>query len=115
MEENERILEIQKVITEHTSATMTNMAEISLSDIPRLAEEIHKLYYPVKNKFITDFEYEFPEKKSYSFDYVDNVTVNADGHRVGSLHTEYITAYDEKHASLIFENLHPDTDYDKPY
>ena len=120
MEDNTRQLEIQKVITEHTSATTTEMAEISLSDIPRLAEEIHKLYFPIKPNFINDFKYEEHDIKTncfktYCFDYVGDMYTNDEGHRVGSLHTEYVRAFDEEHAILIFEKLHPFVSYDKPY
>lgn len=112
-----RKLELQKLITEHTSATTTEVVEMSVSDIPRLAEEIHKLYNPVELKFKGDseYEYELSGKRSYSFDYIGEVHTNAEGHRVGSLHTEYITAYDEDHAIGIFEKRHPNVDYDKPH
>lgn len=54
-------------------------------------------------------------KSTFCFDYIGKVFNNGSGQRVGEGKTEYVEAWDEEHAILLFEKLHPDTPYDKPY
>jgi hypothetical protein len=54
-------------------------------------------------------------KSTFNFDYVGKSYRNNDGYWVGDSCTETIKAWDEEHAILKFEKLHPDTPYDEPY
>ena len=51
-------------------------------------------------------------KRSFAFDYLGKQSVNEEGRRVAECLTEYIDAYDEEHAILLFKQAHPDTAFD---
>ena len=54
-------------------------------------------------------------KRTWCFDYIGEVYTDKNGRRLGVPECEEIEAYDEEHAKLLFEKMHPDKSYDHPY
>lgn len=55
------------------------------------------------------------KKKVFHFDFWTGAEKDADGKLKANLWTQSITAWDEEHATLLFEKMHPGKSYDKPY
>jgi hypothetical protein len=55
------------------------------------------------------------KKKVFQFDYTLKPYRNEQGHLVADMETESIEAWDEEHATLLFEKRHPGKSFDPPY
>lgn len=55
------------------------------------------------------------KKKWFHFDYTLKPHRNEEGHLVAFMETESIEAWDEEHATLLFEKMHPGKSFDPPY
>jgi len=54
-------------------------------------------------------------KQTFDFDYIGTPFINKKGQRVAMHNTATIEAWDEEHATLLFKQMHPDTQFDPPY
>lgn len=82
----------------------------------RMKVEMYKRVEHAKNSY-NDAVMSFApmKKKVFHFDFWTGAEKDANGKLISNLWTQSITAWDEEHATLLFEKMHPGKSFDPPY